>query len=95
MILENPDNYTFIEFKKSTTKNKKYDAILMNKKTNKLKKISFGDKRYPHYNDKTGLNLYPKLNSLDKQKRKMYLLRHAGEDKNMFSSGYFAIKFLW
>lgn len=95
MILENPENYTFIEFKKSKTKNKKYDAILMNKKTNKIKRIPFGDVRYSQYQDKTGLDLYKKLNTFDKDRRRLYRLRHEGEDKNLYSSGWFSLRFLW
>lgn len=95
MILLNPENYKFIEFKKSSTKNKKYDAIMMNLKTNKIKKIQFGDVRYNQYEDKTGLDVYKHLNHYDKNRRKLYRKRHAGEDKNKYSSGYFSLNFLW
>jgi hypothetical protein len=95
MILENPENYKFIKFQKSNTKNKKYDAILMNKKTNKIKRVPFGDVRYNQYEDTTPLKLYKNLNTFDKERRRLYRLRHAGEDKNKYSSGYFSLRFLW
>jgi len=95
MILQNPDNYKFIEFQKSKTKNKKYDAIMMNKKTNKIKRVGFGDVNYKQYKDTTPLKLYKHLDTNDKERRRLYRLRHEGEDKNKFSSGYFSLRFLW
>ena len=94
MILDNPDNYKFIEFNKSKTKNKKYDAILMNKKTKNLKRISFGARGYEQYQDKA-LGLYSHLNHYDKKRRTLYRKRHKGEEKNKFSSGYFSWYYLW
>jgi len=79
----------------SEKKGKKYDAILMNKKTNKIKRVPFGDIRYQQYKDATPLKLYKHLDTDDKQRRRIYRFRHAGEDKNKFSSGYFALKYLW
>jgi hypothetical protein len=95
MILENPTDYSFIGFRKSLTKNKKYDAILSNKITKKVKYISFGDTRFKQYRDSTGLGLYSKKDTNDKKRRDLYLKRHSGEDKNKYSSGYFSIKYLW
>ena len=37
--------------------NKKYTALLKEKKTGKIKKISFGDKRYQQYEDKVLKNI--------------------------------------
>ena len=37
--------YNLLNFQQSTSKNKKYDAILQNKITGKIVKIPFGDKR--------------------------------------------------
>ena len=95
MIIKNPSDYKFIEFKKSNTKHKKYDAILMNKKTSKLKKVPFGDNRYEQYKDSTGLGIYTKLNHNDSKRRALYRQRHEGEEQNKFSSGYFSLRFLW
>jgi hypothetical protein len=94
MILLNPENYKFISFRKSNTKNKKYDAILKNKITMKTKIISFGSLDYQHYEDKA-LGIYSHLNHYDKQRRKLYKCRHNKDLKNKYSSGYFSNKYLW
>jgi hypothetical protein len=95
MILDNPDNYKFIEFKKSKTKNKKYDAILLNKKTKILKRIPFGAKGYQQYKDNTGIGLYSHLDHHDPKRRALYRKRHDGEQKNKYSSGWFSYYYLW
>ena len=51
VVIENPDNYKFIKFRKSKSKNKKYDAILKNRLTGREKTVPFGDNRYQHYKD--------------------------------------------
>lgn len=94
MIVKNPNDYKFIEFKKSNTKHKKYDALLMNKKTNKIKKVPFGDNRYEQYKD-NALGIYSHLDHKDLKRKASYKARHAGEQNNKFSSGYFAWHFLW
>ena len=48
--------------------NKKYNALLKEKKTGKIKKISFGDKRYQQFEDKA-LKVYSHLNHYDKKRR--------------------------
>jgi len=95
MIITNPNNYTLINFRKSKTKNKKYDAILMDMKTNKLKYVPFGDVNYNQYKDRTGLNIYSNKDTMDIKRRDLYRKRHAGEEKNKFSSGYFSYYYLW
>jgi hypothetical protein len=95
MIINNPNEFKFIEFKKSKAKNKKYDAILQNKSTGSLKRVPFGDARYEQYKDSTGVGLYSHLDHHDEKRRKQYRLRHHGEDKNKFSSGYFSMRYLW
>lgn len=95
MILNNPENYKLIEFQKSKTKHKKYDAILMDKKTNKIKRIPFGDNRYEQYRDTTPLKLYKHLDHNDINRRNNYRKRHDGEQKNKYSSGYFSYYYLW
>lgn len=94
MIIENPNNYTHIGFAKSSTKNKKYDAILKNKETGRLKKVPFGQLPYQQFYDSTGLNLYSHLNHGDKTRRRLYYNRH-GMNAPLFSSKYFSHKFLW
>jgi hypothetical protein len=94
MIIENPNNYTHIGFEKSSTKNKKYDAILKNKETGRTKKVPFGDSRYQQFYDSTGLNLYTHLNHGDKARRRLYYDRH-GMTAPLYSSKWFSHKFLW
>ena len=76
MILVDSDNYVFVRFEKSKLRNKKYDAVLMNKYSNQLKRVSFGHKGYQQYKDSTGLNLYSKLDHKDKERRRLYYARH-------------------
>ena len=57
--------------------NKKYTALLKEKKTGKIKKISFGDKRYQQYEDKV-LKVYSHLNHYDKKRRDLYRSRRLG-----------------
>jgi hypothetical protein len=68
---------------------------LLNKESGKERKVPFGAIGYEQYKDSTGLNLYSKLNHLDKDRRKRYRERHKGEEKNKFSSGYWSYKYLW
>lgn len=89
-------DYTLVKFQKSKTENKKYDAILKNKKSLMLKKISFGDSRYQQYRDNTGLGLYTHLNHNDIKRKKAYQIRHAEDmHEGFFSPGYFSMKYLW
>lgn len=77
------------EFKKSTRKNKKYDVFKDGKYI-----TSFGDNRYQHYFDKVGL--WSNLNHNDKERRRLYRLRHS-KDKldDKTSAGYFSYYYLW
>jgi hypothetical protein len=95
VVVKNPADYSFVKFEKSNTKGKKYDAVLYNKKAKQYKTVPFGSVDYPQYEDKTGLGHYSHMNTYDKERRRLYRLRHAGEDKNKFSSGYFSLKYLW
>jgi len=95
MIIENPSNYKFVKFEKSHLSTKKYNAILLNKKTGKNKKVPFGQKGYEQYKDTTGLGAYTKFNHLDKKRRQLYRNRHKGEETKKFSSGYWSWYYLW
>ena len=94
-------DYKFIKFQKSKTANKKYDAILQNKKTNKLKKIPFGayqknGKPYEQYQDTTGLGLFSNYDHKDKERRLNYRKRHRVYIKDgYYSAGHFSLNFLW
>ena len=85
-----------------------YDYQLSNNKNKKLmvvvdnKKIHFGDIRYQHFKDKTGL-LDKKLNHNDKKRQTNYLKRSKGiKNKkgeltylNPLSPNYHSIRVLW
>lgn len=85
----------FLRFEVSKTKNKKYDAILLNEETKREKRVPFGDKRYEQYKDSTGLGKYSHKDHLDKERRKAYHQRHASDKGKKYSAGYFAAKYLW
>ena len=93
--------YSFVDYKlkgfeKSDTLNKKYNAILINKATKKETRVPFGDSRYGQYKDSTGLGLYSSKNTLDKNKKKLYRLRHSKDLKDGFySPGHFSFYYLW
>ena len=83
-------------FEKAKAKHKMYNAILVNKKTKREKRIPFGDNRYENFRDITGLDLYPQLIHGDMKRRKAYHERHKKDMKDgYFSAGYFSMKYLW
>lgn len=88
--------YDFVKFKKSDRKNKKYMAILRNKDTDRTVKVHFGDDRYEHYKDTTGLDLYSHKDHKDKKRRDNYRKRHKGFlKKGYYSPSFFSYYFLW
>ena len=91
------NEYKHIGFRKSTTKMKKYDAILEHKKTKVKKYIPFGAIPYQQYKDITGLNLYSDMDHLDDKRRKSYRSRHGakGYEKVKYSPAYFSYNYLW
>lgn len=95
MIVEDPDNYKLIGFRKSSHAGKKYDGIIQHKQTGKIKTIPFGDDRYDHFEDKTPLQYYSSQNHYDEKRRENYHRRHRLNTGNKFSSGWFAGKYLW
>jgi hypothetical protein len=89
-------DYTFVRFQKSKKAKKMYDAVLMNNSTKKEKKLSFGQNDMGNYQDKTGLNLYPKLIHGDPVRRKAFKARFAHYLKDdYYSSAYYSYYFLW
>jgi len=94
-VIMHPDDYIFVKFRKSTRKNKKYDAILMHKHTGRRHTVSFGDNRYEQYKDSTGVGAYTHKNHGDSERRRRYRLRHAKTAKKKFSPSWFAYKYLW
>jgi len=87
-----------MKFEKSKEKNKKY-AI----KTPSGNIVNFGDKRYQHFKDTTGLGLYSKLDHNDKTRQKSYCKRSGGiKDKkgnltknDKYSPNALSRKYLW
>ena len=87
-----------MKFIKSKSKNKKYSVI-----TPKGRIIHFGDKRFFHFKDTTGLGLYSDLNHNDKKRQKNYCSRSGGiknkqglltkNDKE--SANYYSRMYLW
>lgn len=88
-------DYQFIKFIKSPLKHKKYRAVLQNKKTEQLKHIDFGDNRYEHYKDSTGLKIWSHKDHNDKNRRRLYRARHSANPIVPYSANYFSWFFLW
>jgi hypothetical protein len=87
--------WKFLGFRKSKRKNKKYDAILRNIK-GRIKYLPFGDSRFQHYHDLTGLDAYPHLSHNDSERRRRYRRRHRVYLRSgYYSPGYFSWTFLW
>ena len=84
-----------LKFEKAKAKNKKYSAILKNTETGRTKKVNFGDKRYQHYKDSTGVGAYSHLNHGDPERRRRYRIRHSKTMGKKFSPSYFSAKYLW
>ncbi len=89
-------DYKLKRFRKSDTKNKKYDAILEHVASGKLIKVSFGHSDYEQFKDSTGLNIFTHLNHNDPKRRQLFRQRHKKylHDK-YFSPGYFSYYYLW
>jgi hypothetical protein len=81
---------------------KKYTAFIQNKKTKKIRKIHFGDKRYQQYKDRTSLKLYKNKNHNTRKRMQNYYSRHSGiknrkqaiEKEINNSKGYYNAKIL-
>ena len=71
---------TIVEFKKGPFP-KKYTAFVKNKKTKKVRKIHFGDRRYQQYKDRTKLGLYKYKNHGTRKRMQNYFSRHSGTKK--------------
>ena len=89
--------YKFIRFEKSTRPSKKYQAVLVHKGTNKIKKVHFGDKNFRHFKDKTGVGLYTHLNHYDLKRRQSYRARHSAKGHHLipFTPAYYSYNYLW
>jgi hypothetical protein len=89
-------DYNLLGFEGSHLKEKKYNAILYNKKSGRIVRVPFGAKKYEHYKDSTGLMLYSYLDHRDKKRRKNFMARHSGFVKSgYYSPSYFSVRYLW
>ena len=89
-------DYKFIKFEKSNAKNKKYTAFIKNKKNDRIIKIHFGDNRYEHFKDTTGLGLFSKKDHMDLSRRRRYRARHSVYlNEKEYSPAYFSWHYLW
>lgn len=89
-----------ISINPSKSGRKKYDMIVEYK--GKTKKVSFGHKDYQHYEDRSPLKTYSKLNHKDNTRRASYLSRASKitdstglAANNPFSPNRYAIIVLW
>lgn len=57
---------------------KKYTAYVQHKKTKKVRKVHFGDRRYQQYKDRTPLQLYRSQNHGTRKRMRNYFHRHSG-----------------
>ena len=89
------DQFRLLRFERSRTKNKKYDAIIEDKKTKRTQRVPFGQIGYAQYKDTTGLKLYSRLDHGDEERRKNYLARHEKTRHKKWSSSWFSWQFLW
>jgi hypothetical protein len=89
------EDYQFVKFEKSNAENKKYAAILKNKKTGRFKTVNFGDIRFEQFRDSTGLGLYSNLDHGDNKRRDNFLKRFAKSSKKKYSASWFAKNYLW
>jgi hypothetical protein len=70
---------------KSTRKNKKFDIYIVNPKTGRILKVSFGDSRYEDYTIHK-----------DKQRRERYRNRHRNDKlDDITSAGFWSYHVLW
>ena len=96
MVYYPKSEYKFVRFEKSNTKHKKYDAIIKNKLNDREKRLPFGDVRYQHYKDSTGLKLYSYLDHNDVNRRRLYRARHKQFIKDGYHSpSFYSYYYLW
>ena len=89
------DKFRLIKFEVAKANNKKYNAIIEDKKTKRKQTVPFGDVRYEQYRDDVPLKRYTRLNHNDRKRRENYLARHGKTMTKKFSASYFAAKYLW
>lgn len=95
VVIKNPNEYIFVKFRKSNRKHKKYDAILKHRHTGRQRTVSFGDVRYEHFKDSTGIGAWSHKDHGDAKRRKSYRQRHSATARSKYSSSWFAYHYLW
>ena len=87
----------FIKFQRSKNKKKKYDALIKNKETGNINRVSFGSRNplMEHYRDTTGLGLYSSLDHLDKKRRDNFRKRMSCDTAKKMTARYFSCNYLW
>lgn len=96
MVKYEKSKYSFVRYEKSSKAGKMYSAVLKNKETGREVKIHFGDSKMGNYQDKTGLNAYPKLSHGDKVRRRNFRNRFSGlKGKQDWSKYYTPLYFAW
>lgn len=75
---------------------KKYRVTLY-QNGQRWKTVTFGDRRYEHFEDKTPLMLYSYQNHYDENRRRSYRARHGaqGYQNEKYSPAWFSWWFLW
>lgn len=74
---------------------KKYKVEIIDSDGYKVKTLQFGDKRYEQYKDSVPLKLYSHLDHGDKNRRRLYRIRHDKDRHRPLTAGWFADKYLW
>jgi len=88
--------YVIKKIEKSSNPKKKYQTVLVNKKTGKQVIIRWGSVIYQQYKDKTPLKLYSHLDHTNKERRRLYHARHKHFiRKGYYSAGDQSMRFLW
>jgi hypothetical protein len=87
-------DYKLLNYQKSNSPLKKYDAVLQHRKTGKIILVPFGAAGYENFGDKTGLGLYKSHG--DKKRKQSYIARHQHFLKDgYYSPSYFSMRMLW
>ena len=94
-MIINEDRFKHIRFERSKTRFKKYDAIIQDNITKRKQRISFGDNRYEHFKDTTGLKLYTSLDHNDPKRRRLYKTRHEKTRHKKYSPSWYSDNYLW
>ena len=94
-----------VKIVKSKRKNKKYKAIVRGRDGSE-RAVHFGDSRYGHYKDTTGVGAWSGKDHGDRKRRENYFQRHSGtrsktsalkqeRRKGRITARFLSHKFLW